>query len=481
MTTLVSLLVFPRTYLRTEKRHLHPSSRRKPGSSVCKMLGENGMTRCRCCEAPPAFAGMKRMMGFERKIDFEIGSDVSSPPILPASRVLALRPAWQIAAGIVLITSMVTACTPGAAEAPNTTSPPQVRTAIATAGDDTNELRLPARVEAGQRAQIYARATGIVQLRNVELGDRVRSGQVLARISAPEIDSSVREARATLAQAQADEALAQSNLRRAEPLAAQKLISQEQLSERRGAFESARAARTAAEARVASVTDRQGFQAVRAPFDGTITARNIERGDRVVGDAQGAATPLFELSTLDPLRVVVDVPQSAALQVQPGLEAEVVFADAGGEAATARVERVARSISPTSNGMRVELALANPGERIPAGMIGEVRMQLSNAAVTTKVPIAAVLQGAGGARVATIANGDRLAFREVKLGRNLGNEIEIVAGLDPGQTVVLSPNALLREGAIVTPVAAPPAATPGAAPSSPAPAGSAPRSGAAGR
>jgi hypothetical protein len=92
-----------------------------------------------------------------------------------------------------------------------------------------------------------------------------------------------------------------------------------------------------------------------------------------------------------------------------------------------------------------------------------------------------VLQGAGGARVATIANGDRLAFREVKLGRNLGNEIEIVAGLDPGQTVVLSPNALLREGAIVTPVAAPPAATPGAAPSSPAPAGSAPRSGAAGR
>ncbi len=382
-----------------------------------------------------------------------------------ASRLLApagpLRMSG-IALSAALTTILLAGCAPSVADAPDKAAPaplPQVRTAVAAAAEASSELRLPARVEAGQRAQIYARATGIVQSRDVELGDRVRSGQVLARISAPEIDSSVREARAALIEAQAAETLAQGNLRRAEPLAAKALISQEQLSERRGAFDTARAARSAAEERVASLADIQGFQAVRAPFDGTITARNIERGDRVVGDAQGAATPLFEVSALDPLRVVVDVPQRAALQVQPGLEAIVAFADAGGEPAIARVERIARSISPTSNGMRVELTLSNPDERIPTGMIGEVRLHLPRT-VAARVPLGAVQQGADGAKVAMIAAGDRLAFRTVTLGRNLGQEVEVLAGIAPGDTVVLSPNALLREGMQIAPMAPPPAAAP---------------------
>ncbi len=349
------------------------------------------------------------------------------------------------ALSIALSIALLSGCGKSAAE-PAAPAMPQVRTAQAKAGAAAAELRLPARVEAGQHARLYARATGVVQSRGVDIGDRVRAGQVLARISAPEIDNAVREARAALAEAQAAEGLASGNLRRAEPLAAQKLISQEQLSERRGTYEAALASRKAAEARLASSADIQGFQAVRAPFDGVISARNIERGDQVIGDAQGAATPLFEISALDPLRVVVDVPQSVVLGVRTGLQARVAFPEVAGEPAVARVARVAHSISRESNGMRVELSLPNPDERIPAGMIGEVTLQVPRTAPVAVVPISAVMQRGRDTQVAMLAAGNRVAFRPVTLGRNLGNEVEIIRGIQPDETVVLSPNALLQDG-----------------------------------
>lgn len=326
----------------------------------------------------------------------------------------------------------------------------EVATVQARAAEDRYELRLPARAIAGESARLHARATGFVSERLVDLGDRVEAGQVLARIAAPEIDQTVREAEAGLGQARSDLELAQINFQRAESLVASGAISRELFNERSAARDVAGAAVNAAQARLANARERQAFQVLRAPFTGIIAERNVERGDRVVGDSAATAAPLFAINVLDPLRILVDVPQSAVLQVQPGAQADVRFPELPGEQLTAEVVRSARAISESAGGMRVELRLDNPGERIPAGMVGEVRLQLPRAVPAVLVPVAAIVrEGSGQPRVARVIDGDVVAYRPVTLGRNLGNDVEVLTGLQAGDAVVLAPNALLSEGSRV--------------------------------
>lgn len=338
---------------------------------------------------------------------------------------------------------------PANAEETAASSTPEVLTALATAGESDAVLRLPARTEAGQVARLYARSTGFVSERSVELGDSVAADAVLARIATPEIDQAVNVANAELQEVKAQSELAKSNLDRAEPLAEAGALSQELLSDRRAAHAAAKAAEASAQARLASARDRQGFQTIRAPFAGVISQRNVERGDRVVGDQAGAATPLFELVALDTLRVLVDVPQSAVMQMKPGLRAQVTFPELPGETFDADVVHIARRIDATAGGMRTELQLPNPDLRLPAGMVGQVNLKLPRATATALVPISAVMQRADGARVATVTAQGTLAFREVVLGRNLGNAIEITQGVAVGEAVVLSPNAMLQDGTAV--------------------------------
>ncbi|WP_342315277.1 efflux RND transporter periplasmic adaptor subunit [Lysobacter sp. FW306-1B-D06B] len=341
----------------------------------------------------------------------------------------------------------LTGCNGSSAE----TTPPQVVAEVLTvqakAADNTFELRLPARALAGESAQLFPRATGFVSERRADLGDKVEAGQVLAVISAPESDQAVREAAAVLAQAKADQELAKVNYDRAEVLIGSGAISKELYSDRKANYDVAIAARGAAEARLAAARERQGFQTVRAPFSGIVVARNVERGDRVVGDA-ASAEPMFEVNALDPLRVVVDVPQNVALQLQAGVEGDVTFPELPGQTFKAQVVRSANAISRDAGVMRTELRLPNPDSRIPAGMVGTVALHLSRAAPAMVVPVSTVIQRGSGAQVATVKDG-RLDFRDVTLGRNLGNDIEILSGVAANDTVVLAPNALLTAGSPV--------------------------------
>lgn len=341
---------------------------------------------------------------------------------------------------------------------PGASALPQVLVANARAADAAYDLSLPARALAGESAQLYARATGLVSERRVDLGDKVTAGQVLAVISTPEVDSSVREAQAGVVSARANEELAKTNFDRAAVLVQSNAISKEMYTDRKAAQDAAIAGRAAAEARLVSVRERQGFQVVRAPFAGVIAARNIERGDRVVGDSAASATPMFTVNALDPLRVVVDVPQSAALQVRPGLRAEVSFPELPGETFQAEVIRSAQSISSSIGAMRVELRLPNPDNRIPAGMVGEVKLSVPRTAAAVIVPESAVITDADGTRVALLGPASKLDYRRVKVGRNLGGEIEILDGIAAGDQIVLAPNALLKAGTRVAAKKNPPPA-----------------------
>jgi RND family efflux transporter MFP subunit len=351
-------------------------------------------------------------------------------------------------AALAVASVSLTGCDNGRA-GPAPAAAPEVALVQARAAAADYVLALPARAQAGQSAQVYARATGLVSARMVDLGDRVRAGQVLATIAAPEIDQAVRQAQAQMAQAEADLALARGNYDRAAAMLRSQVISREDYSSRLGARDAAQAALDAARAQLSSARERQGFGSVRAPFDGVVSARNIERGDRVVGDAAAATVPMFRIDALDPLRIAVDVPQSAALQVRPGLDAQVVFPELPGERFDAEVVRAAQRISEEAGGMRVELRLPNPDDRLPAGMVGQVRLQVPRAAPAAVLPLAAVVQDGAAAKVAKVGKDDRLRYVDVVLGRNLGLEIEVLSGVAAGDQVVLAPNALLAEGARV--------------------------------
>lgn len=359
----------------------------------------------------------------------------------PTPRVAARCAVAAMAAAVLVV---LAACSRGSAEPTPAITVPEVLTVRAKAADNAYDLNLPARAMAGESAQLYARATGFVSERRVDLGDKVEAGQVLAVIAAPEADQTVHEAKAELARAQADEELAKVNYDRANVLVGSGAISKELYSDRKANHDVAVAARAAAQARLSAALDRQGFQTIRAPFSGVVVARNVERGDRVVGDST-SATSLFEINVLDPLRVVVDVPQNVALQIRPGVEGEVVFPELPGETFKAQVVRSAQSLSRDSGVMRTELRLPNPNGRIPAGMVGTVRLHLPRAVPATILPLSTVIQRASGAQVATLRD-STLDYRDVTLGRNLGNEIEVLTGVAAGDVVVLAPNALLVPG-----------------------------------
>ena len=362
--------------------------------------------------------------------------------------MLAMRQYFPIALAPVALV-LLSACSRSAAEAPAAQAVPEVLTAQARAAEADFAMTLPARALAGETAQLYPRATGFVSERLADLGDHVAEGQVLAVIANPEADQSVREAQAEVVRLRAALDLARVNYDRAAALVESGAISRELYSDRSANRDAARAALAAAQARLESARERQGFQRVRAPFAGVIAARNVDRGDRVVGDAATAA-PLFELNALDPLRILVDVPQGAALQVRPGLQAEVTFPELPGQRFAAEIVRSAQSISDEAGGMRVELRLPNPDNRIPAGMVGQVSLQVPRAAPAVLVPLSAISGPAGRSRVARVGADSVLEFRPVLLGRDLGGDVEVLDGLSVGDQVVLSPNALLQAGTRVT-------------------------------
>jgi RND family efflux transporter MFP subunit len=366
-----------------------------------------------------------------------------------------------LALGIGAVTAAVVAISQGGTASPGASgagaaTPPTVRVATAAALDGLRALELPARTAPIAEAAIHARATGLVAERRVDLGDVVREGDVLAVISAPEVDAALAQAAAEANVARAEARLAQVNRKRAEAVIARGAISQEALTTRLAEHERAVAARRAAEQNVARWQQTQGFQTVRAPFDGTITARHVERGDRVTGDQAGGATPLFEIARLDRLRAAIDVPPSAALQIDEGVEVVLQFTELPGRRFDAVIARHAGVIDPARGTMRVELELDNTGSMLPAGLVGKARLSLPSPVGASLVPTNAISLREGRATVATLDDGDVLRFVPVTVGRNLGAQVEVLAGLAPGTRVVLSPNALLKDGESVRVSPAPP-------------------------
>lgn len=328
---------------------------------------------------------------------------------------------------------------------------PAVRTVKPKPAAQTARYDVPGRTEAVESATIFTRATGIINERKFEIGDTVKQGDVLATVSAPEIDRAVEAAAANVEQARARASNARSLSNRSSRLLRSDVVSEEESEQRQTAAVESAAGVRVAEAELARLEEQQRFSSVRAPFEGVITARNFDRGDLVRGDSASADGWLYQLDRLDTLRFVVAATPDLALRIGKDAEVKVRFREFPGQDFAARFAHASRVFDTGSGTMRVELLLDNKDLKLPAGLTGSAEFVVSPAPNTYTVPANTLLVREGRTYIAA-AEENRVRFLEVEPGRNFGRDVEIASSRLNGETsVILNPNAMLKEGDAVTP------------------------------
>ena len=326
-----------------------------------------------------------------------------------------------------------------------------VRVASPTVGGKQTRLTLPSTLQGAVQSPISARASGYVKRWTRDIGSRVEKGELLAEIESPEIDQQLSQAVAAGQEAEASLQLARSTLKRWEELRRNGMVSQQQLDERRGAEAQAIAALSATQANVERLRGLQSFKRITAPFSGVITKRNVDVGDLI--DA-GGARALFVLTQTDPLRVYVDVPQSYAHLVKVGQEATITQGELRGKAFHGKVARTASALDAATRTMQVEVALPNREGALMPGAYVQVSLPLAGGDGIV-VPTDALLFRGEGMKVASVDANGRVKLLPIKAGRNFGQAIEVLEGLQGSERLVLNPSDSLAEGDVVSVAAEP--------------------------
>ncbi len=370
------------------------------------------------------------------------------------------------------------------------------------------DIVLPGSLTALSEASIYARATGYLRKRYVDIGDRVKEGQLLAEIDAPDLDQQVAQARAAVAQAkqllgvsqasviqsEAQRDLAKATLARYTNLVKSGAVAQQDYENQVSAAKTTEALVMAQQANVSSgqenvnqaqanldrVTALQQFKSVKAPFAGVVTVRNVDVGylissggggqgvspstqSGVVGSGPGYGNEMFRVAQLSTLRIFVSVPQSIAATIRVGMPATITFANLPGKVLPAKVTRTSNTLDPTARTMLTELQIPNNDGKLFPGMYASIHFRNHRDAPPLLVRGDALITNASGIKVAILRDAPQggglkiIHLTPVQPGRDYGAEIEIAEGLKGGEMVVASPGDDVREGAIVKPYTAPPA------------------------
>jgi len=321
-------------------------------------------------------------------------------------------------------------------------------------GAPQEEIVLPATMQAFAEAPIYARTSGYLSKRYVEMGMRVRANQVLAEIDAPELEQQLQQARADLTTADANARLAQVTADRYRDLVKTDSVPQQDADNAAGTLEARKAAVESARHNVQRLEQLQAFTRITAPIDGVITARNTDVGALIdPGASGGSARELFHIASTDRLRVFVNVPQLYSQAARPGLSADITLAEFPGRRFTGRLVRTAQSIDPASRTLLTEIEVANPGGELLPGAYAQVHLKLETPASTLVLPVNALMFRGDGVKVAVVGDGSRIRMVTVMLGRDFGTEAEIVTGLAGTEAVVVSPPDSLADGQEVRVVA----------------------------
>ena len=324
---------------------------------------------------------------------------------------------------------------------------PVVSTLIPAPGAPLQELVLAGAAQAFTDSPIYARTSGYLKKWYADMGARVRKGQLLADIDAPEIDQQLQQARADAASAVANEHLAKTTADRYIELVKTDSVSKQDADNAVDTYAARRAATASAQANVHRLEQMVSFERIEAPFDGVITARNTDIGQLVdAGASGGSARELFHIATTGTLRVFVNVPQSASGSATLGLPVDVTVTEHPTARYAGKIVRTASAIDPATRTLLVEIDLDNRDGGILPGAAVEAHLKLSAATPTLLVPVSALLFRSEGLRVATLAAGNRARLVPVTLGRDYGTKVEVTSGLAPGEAVIDSPPDSLVDG-----------------------------------
>jgi RND family efflux transporter MFP subunit len=315
------------------------------------------------------------------------------------------------------------------------------------------ELVLPGTVQAYTEAPIYARTSGYLKEWRVDIGSLVNKGDLMAEIDSPEVDQQYAQAQADLATARANEALAGSTNVRWQGLLGTESVSKQDADEKAGDAAAKKAAADSAAANVSRLRDLESFKRVVAPFTGVVTARNTDIG-ALINAGQSAGTELFRMADTHKLRIYVQVPETYAAVTNPGLEAELRFAERPRQTFTAKTVRTSNALDPTLRTLQVELELDNANHAVFPGAYAEVHFKLPASGESLRLPANTVLFRAEGLQVATIDGQKRVKLKSIVQGRDFGNTIEVLSGLEPNDTVILNPPDSLIDGVVVR-IAAP--------------------------
>jgi RND family efflux transporter MFP subunit len=305
---------------------------------------------------------------------------------------------------------------------------------------------LPADVQPFIQAAIHARASGYLKNWYVDIGDHVTNNQTLAEIDTPELDEQIAQAKADLDQAIAARDLAKITADRWTELLKTASVSDQETAEKKSDYVLKQANVEAARANLQRLQDLKSFDTVTAPFDGVITARNTDIGQLI---ASGSGPELYRLAQTNPLRVYVRVPQSLVHSITPGQNAKLTFQDMPGREFQATVTRTAGAVEPSSRTLQVELQVPNPQGEILAGSYAQVRFNESAAPDVLTLSDNALIFRAQGMQVAVVDENHTVHLRSVKLGRDFGNNVEVLSGLNATDKVILNPPDGITEGMTV--------------------------------
>jgi RND family efflux transporter MFP subunit len=311
------------------------------------------------------------------------------------------------------------------------------------------ELVLPANVQAFVDSPIYARTNGYLRRWFADIGAHVKAGQLLAEIETPEVDQQLLQARADLGTAQANLRLSQITAERYTGLLKTDSVSKQDADNAEGDYAAKKAALEAAQANVKRLEELQAFEKIYAPFNGVITARNTDIGALIdSGSSGGTRTELFHIAQPDKLRVYVNVPEAYSQSAKPGLKAALTVPEYPGQKFEGTLVRTADAIDQATRTLLVEIDVNNPIGTLLSGAYAEVHFNLPAVSASYILPVNTLLFRSEGLRVAAVDNG-HAELKPITIGHDFGSEVEVVAGLNGNESIVVNPPDSLVSGQAV--------------------------------
>lgn len=436
-------------------------------------MNETGAAEARLREE---VEGLKRQLAEQKKLH-EAGAQARTGPSTLSLVLIALTII------VLIVVGFVTGYLPRqrreqvlAAESKETERGlPTVNFALVERSATKTNLVLPGNVQAMTEAPVLARASGYIRKRYMDIGDRVKAGAVMAEIEAPELDqqilqanaaleqtrSSVQQAEAALEQGRANENLAKVTAGRWDNLQKRGVVSKQENDTYQAqyaaqqanvqalakALSATQSNVNAAQANVERLKQLKTYQTVRAPFDGVVTVRNVDTGALV----NEGNTLLYRVAQTGSLRVYVNLPQADSENVRPGQHAILSIAELPGKKFDGTVTRTSNALDPASRTLLTELQVPNGAGLLLPGMYAQVDLSVPRKDPPLVIPGDTLVVRSDGPQVAVIGAGDAIHFTRVQLGRDFGDRLEVLSGLDEGQRLAVNPSDAVREGVKVNP------------------------------